>query len=341
MSSLKTKEYKLNKWKDEDFVNIAEFNDNFDKIDEKLKFIEVQDRNIFSKIESLKKEVDEKILEVKKTLKDKQNILENNINDLRTSLSQNTNNIKVSFERKILDLKNQINNEINLVKNNINDIKKLIQLNKTKIDQQNTSLSNLDAEISKFDSKNTSSINTINSKLRALENIAPCLNNSNSTFISTVCQDGHNISSKKTIKLFNLKSNRAVKRFSLILEPRNTLCSTRIDKISDEEMYVSSNCAVNYDGKWENVYKSYYWNNKNNRSKSLYGINEDLSNVLIGGYYNGRKIFSITESDSPCGIQTLTIKDIYSSNGAMYANVLVKKSGFYNFNFYISGYVQY
>lgn len=130
MSSLKTNEYKLHKWEDDDNVSRVEFNENFDKMDTKLKEVCDKSNDIYEKTDTLKTQ----IINQNKNIKG----LSEDINKNIFGVNQNLNTYKNNIEKKVLnnkiELKEKIDNNNNLIKKVENDCK---QISKRVVNQQN------------------------------------------------------------------------------------------------------------------------------------------------------------------------------------------------------------
>ncbi|WXR63009.1 hypothetical protein WG909_07440 [Peptostreptococcaceae bacterium AGR-M142] len=185
MSTSKTKEYKLHKWEGEDNVSRAEFNENFEKVDKKLRNIDDRSMDTFNKSENLKKELqnqNNKYNELRKKI-------ESTVGDVNTSVTVEISNLKnkiTSNINKLNSIENKLNTNnvncqggINLNKSQISSLSKNISNNKSDISNNKRRIDTLDSNNKNFNGKfigYDSSINKIN---KDLSNNSRSLNNLN------------------------------------------------------------------------------------------------------------------------------------------------------------------
>lgn len=179
MSTSKTKAYKLHKWEGEDNVSRVEFNENFEKVDKKLKDIDDRSNDLYDRTDALNNKLLEQSNELKKSKAEISNEIkavdskfESKINAINSRIATNSSELntiesKIDKNKNLIDANskkvdihlNKLNNDLNLNNKNINDL-----------NRKNSSIEyKQKSDYKKLDDKINDAISTSNTLIRDVE----------------------------------------------------------------------------------------------------------------------------------------------------------------------------
>ncbi|MCT4583380.1 MAG: hypothetical protein N4A54_00525 [Peptostreptococcaceae bacterium] len=357
MSSLKTNEYKLHKWEDDDNVSRVEFNENFDKLDNKLKEIDSVSNNIYDKTNNLQEQIsiqntkyEELNNKIKNDVGDISGSLSSNINTINNKIKANTNSVS-SLDRKITDNKNFIDTTNKKIDSNSTSLTSKISSNTSKITTNKNNITKANEAITGIKSttatlinnykKIQSSVNTQNQKNDILDSDIKAINKSIHDL--KITSDVH--SQYTDSGLASYKTGRGSIRINV---DRNSLgsfdvspkiCRGRIIKkaiftISSKDEIVSIKMETIKEGQGWFVTGPYVYNRKTyfgswyTDGKPIVG--KDYNGILRGAIMDGntiKTIFGTGSNVENCKIREAFINDKSNKITFRYEN---EKNSFYS-----------
>lgn len=299
MSSLKTKQYKFHKWSDEDNVSRVEFNENFENIDSKLKYIDSKNSNLYNKIEVLKNIINEYKINIKSDLEEFKKLeelehekiiknQESNKLNLERQINLNKSSITQKMQTNIESLRQSFEQNLKTASDSLTNINKNLKIdidkNKANIDKIFINYKNLKKQVS----------STFRSGI-----LHSCMINSEKNkIIRSTCSDW-----KKTSENINLDR--------IILKSDNDLITITINSIDNNTYLVTGPYTIgnqNYYGSWTVQYGA------NGKS---YGkiAGKDGERILGSINYNGKLVYIFQNGIK--AMDKLNLNQINLENGVL------------------------